>query len=433
MKFALVFVVLFFLAFSKAYPQEPVVSFESSSDTIVIDSIRAINLSTNQNVFLYQNESLHLKDTLILDVPYFNKSTSSTVYPNPCLEQTTLKIQSERAQEISIRLSDLSGQTILQSSTQLFAGANSYAISCQNSGMYLATVQKSDGVESFKIIQTASGVNEIRSLNYQGDELSYGDQLFTDVQENAKSQRLDKSDESLSIMGYHAGDILLFHFYSGIYETVYTDSPDSSITITPEFFRCVDFDGTSYPVVQIGEQVWMAKNLATTHYNSGDSIPTDLVTADWNKLQTGAYAPYLSEPKYIPYYGLLYNWFAVNDERGVCPAGWHVSTDAEWVILLDGLGGSDNAGGQLKTTGTNFWLAPNDGATNSTGFSALPSSGRNIDGVLYNDGRDCYYWLADERDSYYAFNRHIYCWHTRVAKVFHTKVDGFAVRCLKDN
>jgi uncharacterized protein (TIGR02145 family) len=176
----------------------------------------------------------------------------------------------------------------------------------------------------------------------------------------------------------------------------------------------------------------MAKNLTTTHYNNGDPIPSNIETNDWVKLNTGATAVYLNNPKHIPNYGLLYNWYAVNDERGICPVGWHISSNTEWDTLLNFLGGPEIAGGKLKATGTEFWKEPNFGANNSSGFSALPSSGRNLDGVPYNDGHDCFYWMADEKDSIYGYNRYIYYNRTLVTKVFHTKVDGFAVRCIKD-
>jgi uncharacterized protein (TIGR02145 family) len=140
----------------------------------------------------------------------------------------------------------------------------------------------------------------------------------------------------------------------------------------------------------------------------------------------------LNDPKHIPNYGRLYNWYAVNDERGICPARWHVSRNSEWITHLNYLGGHKNAGGKLKATGTEFWKEPNLGADNSSGFSAMPGSGRNLDGIADNDGSDCFYWLADERDATYACNWYTYYSRTLVLKVFHTKVDGFAVRSIKD-
>ena len=135
------------------------------------------------------------------------------------------------------------------------------------------------------------------------------------------------------------------------------------------FSTVTDIDGNVYETVVIGDQLWMAENLKVTHYNNGEDIPTGLnseSTGDWPNTIEGAYAIYYDEQSNLEIYGNLYNWYAIDDERGVCPDGWHVPSDEEWTILMDYLGGALIAG--LKMKDVLNW----DG-TNESGFTALPS------------------------------------------------------------
>ena len=153
-----------------------------------------------------------------------------------------------------------------------------------------------------------------------------------------------------------------------------------------------DIDGNPYNTKLIGTQCWMASNLKVTKYNNSpnDPISTGLdntALSNTNTSSLGAYAIYndnSANEKTI--YGNLYNWYAVNDPRKLCPTGWHVPTDAEWTILTTYLGGSGTstilvAGGKMKSTDTQpttgGWNSSStSGATNESGFSALPGGYR---------------------------------------------------------
>jgi len=100
-----------------------------------------------------------------------------------------------------------------------------------------------------------------------------------------------------------------------------------------------DIDGNLYNTVTIGTQVWLEENLKVTYYNNGDEIPNVSSNTTWLSLSTGAYCNYENNTSYAPIYGRLYNWFAVNDSRGICPTEWHIATDEEWTVLTDLLGG----------------------------------------------------------------------------------------------
>ena len=161
-----------------------------------------------------------------------------------------------------------------------------------------------------------------------------------------------------------------------------------------EYGTVTDIEGNTYKTVKTGEQEWMAENLRTSKYADGSEIPNVTDNTIWAANITGAYCDYSNNPSNSVVYGRLYNWYIASstNPQNVCPTGWHVPTDDEWMILSEFLGGSAIAGGKLKEAGTTHWAAPNTGATNETGFSSLPSGGRpNSFCCLGNYG---YYWCS---------------------------------------
>ena len=137
-----------------------------------------------------------------------------------------------------------------------------------------------------------------------------------------------------------------------------------------------DIEGNVYKTIAIGKQVWMTENLKTTKFNDGTSIPMVTENEAWIKLTTPAYSWYNNDSTANKNtYGALYNWYTVKTNK-LCPAGWHVPTDAEWVALITYLEGFTVAGGKMKEKGIEHWKSPNEGATNETGFTALPGGYR---------------------------------------------------------
>ena len=205
-----------------------------------------------------------------------------------------------------------------------------------------------------------------------------------------------------------------------------------------------DYDGNHYNAVLIGNQIWMAENLKVTHYPNGDPIPLVTNNTDWANLADtntdDAYCFYNNDAN--SNYGVLYtyaaaigdNWTRDNTvNQGVCPDGWHLPTDAEWQELVDYLGGSTIAGGKMKETGTLHWNGPNTGATNESGFSALPGGFRNTgNGLFYEAGTYGYWWSATEYSSTHAYGRFLGYGSAEVGRNNYVKSDGFSVRCIKD-
>lgn len=202
----------------------------------------------------------------------------------------------------------------------------------------------------------------------------------------------------------------------------------------PETEAVTDIDGNVYKTVIIGTQVWMAENLKTTKYRDGSAIPNVIDSTEWANFSTGAYCNYENNANNSTTYGRLYNWYAVSDSRNIAPTGWHVPTDAEWTELTDYLGGESVAAGKLKETGLTHWLEPNEGATNATGFTALPAGYRYFNGTFANVGSYGYWWSATE--DYNSTNRVYYRYmrfnNSTLDVGKYVKELGYSVRCVKD-
>ncbi|MBP7102434.1 MAG: fibrobacter succinogenes major paralogous domain-containing protein [Bacteroidales bacterium] len=192
-----------------------------------------------------------------------------------------------------------------------------------------------------------------------------------------------------------------------------------------------DIDGNTYKTVKIGTQTWMAENLKVTKYNDGTAIPNVTDGTAWSKLTTGAYCNYDNDPSKVATYGRLYNWHAVNTGK-LCPTGWHVPTSEEWNELSEYLGGYVVAGGKLKETGTTHWLSPNEGATNESGFTALPGGLRYGWGTFDYIGEDGFWWSSTETSTINAFSRTLHDYDGDLDIINSNKVAGFSVRCVKD-
>ena len=186
------------------------------------------------------------------------------------------------------------------------------------------------------------------------------------------------------------------------------------------------------PTIQIGTQKWMSKNLDVAFYRNGDPIPQVTDATAWAALTTGAWCYYNNDPTQGNKYGKLYNWYAVNDPRGLAPQGWHVPSDAEWTTLETTLGGSSVAGGKMKEAGTLNWTSPNTSATNESGFAGLPGGYRGSGGTFGGIGGSGYWWSSTETNAHYAWTRYLFYSLGDVYRTTSNKVEGFSVRCLRD-
>ena len=232
----------------------------------------------------------------------------------------------------------------------------------------------------------------------------------------------------------------------------------------------IDYDGNRYEIAEIGEQVWMTENLRVTHYPDGTEIPNISDAGAWALLSASdeAMSYYDNSLEIAETYGAVYTWSAAvkgtsgcNGEdcssasgalcnepvQGVCPDGWHIPTHYEWIVLLRqvealnddfpcdessfGYFGGD-AGGHLKFAGTGFWDDPNFGATNSSGFSALPGGKRDGDGSFSEMGRMALFWSSTVHGGSNALGYNLYFDHSLVQIASDPSRTGRSVRCVKD-
>ncbi|MCE9540906.1 MAG: fibrobacter succinogenes major paralogous domain-containing protein [Bacteroidetes bacterium] len=199
-----------------------------------------------------------------------------------------------------------------------------------------------------------------------------------------------------------------------------------------------DIDGNTYKTIKIGTQVWMAENLKVTKYRNGEAIPNVLGIAN-DSLVSGAWCYFENDSLFNIAYGKLYNWYAVNDSRGISPVGWHIPSNDEWTVLVNYLGGYNIAGGKMRESDTihwpvpkiTRWTPPEINANNESGFTALPG-GFSRDGSFYNYNNG-YWWSATEYNRGIAWLYYLdYFYITQVYSKEFYKSDGIPIRCVKD-
>lgn len=217
-----------------------------------------------------------------------------------------------------------------------------------------------------------------------------------------------------------------------------------------------DYEGNAYEMIAIGEQVWMAENLRSTKYSNGTPIEIMEDQTQWDEAAPTAkyYCWYENNESLGEIYGALYTWAAAmngapgsdaipSGVQGVCPDGWHLPSDEEFMVLERTLGMTEEEmndnmyrgtveGGMLKEQGTSYWSTPNAGATNETGFSGLPGGARDSAGVFYNNGFAAYFWLASGGDIMATF-RSLVADRSTIESNGNFNNWGYSVRCVRDD
>ena len=210
-----------------------------------------------------------------------------------------------------------------------------------------------------------------------------------------------------------------------------------------------DIDGNKYPTISTNcnNQVWMQKNLNVTRYKNGDIIPQVTDQTKWANLTTGAWCYYNNDLANGATYGKLYNWYAVNDPRGLAPAGYHIPSTSEWTTLVECLKGPGLAGYYMKEKGNLHWQpryysigtgisAVHTDSNNASGLTALPGGYRIFYGAFFglnNFGSYGLWWSSEKNTSLVASLQLTYeSNNASISPSGGVKAMGFSVRCLKD-
>ncbi len=398
------------------------ISFAGAGALTTVGTIKVENLTSGTTLTLRTGEILHLSGTIGVYSMTNKQSTGMKIYPNPMTDNSILQIYPPEAGKAVIMVCDMTGKLVAQIQSYLENYLQEFRLSGIRRGFYLIIVKGNTYNYSEKLLchGKADGIISI-------DKIINNQEVI-----EKKSKMVFNGGQTIIEMAYTSGDRLKFTGISGIYSTVVTDIPASDTTITFNFIACTDGDNNNYPIVEIGTQVWMAENLKTTKFNNGLEILNEEDNVAWNNLKTPAYCWYNnSESTYKTTYGALYNWYTVNTGN-LCPTGWHVPSDDEWTAFTTYLGGTGVASGKLKELGTAHWNLPNTGATNETGYTALPGGGRVSGGTFDGLNVSSYLWSTTATNETNAWCRILNCTCSCVASFDDIKSYGFSVRCLKD-
>lgn len=428
MKKQLLFFVLCF-AFLKLNAQEYTISFQASGAGSTVDDVLVQNVTQGTATTLTGTDLLQLSATNTgFNSGNIGRQNNISVYPNPFTNQSTVTFYATESGVAAIELFDVSGRKLFSAKSNLSRGIQSFTMNGVGRGSYVLRVQG----ETYLLVTKLTNINPAHSA------ISI---RFQDMQSVAKESHT-KSATAGEYFQYNEGDLLIITGSSGCYSTIVPLLPTHDTLITFNFVPCIDANGNSYAVVQIGNQLWMAENLNAGKYQTGEAM--DLVTDNtaWSGITTAAYCSYNNLEANSDIYGRLYNWYAATDSRNIAPHGWHVPSDAEWhrmilaidkdATLTEGVAESFFAAGMLKETGTSHWSSPNEGATNEYGFSALPAGARNYDGTYDFIGTYAHWWCTDQKTDENGWLRYIPNDWTDFQRITAGKMFGLSLRCVQD-
>ncbi len=393
---------------------------------VPIDSILIVNFYAGCDTTLYYpSTSLTINTLGSGDHP--SDPSNFIVFqnvPNPSGKVTTIRLFQPAAGEVSVVIANLRGRQVASFSRSLQRGFHLFEFTPGGSESYLFSAFSSGSSQSIKIVSGQNtGVHDC-VLQYAGV-----------IPEEAKS----KPSIPAGGFSYTPGDHVRYTGYCNTYTSVIDDAPLSSTDYTFLFSEpgtpcpgvpTLVYGGQTYHTVLIGNQCWLKENL-----NIGTMIPGGVKQTD-----NGIIEKYCSgNLEYnCEVYGGLYQWNEVmqyvttQKARGICPEGWHIPAAADWQQLANHLGGNSVAGGILKEAGTSHWYKPNYKATNSVGFTALPT-GRWIDWYFTWISYSAWFWTSTLNNwkidiRFISHNNESF----GTDRIYDTEFLGVACRCIKD-
>ncbi len=393
------------------------ITFAGTGAANTVDSVKVENLMKGTSLTLKVNEILHLTGTVGIPSSEFDNNVKLKIHPNPMKDYSMIEFSPSVAGDAVITVIDMTGRLLSQTQNYLDKSSQELRISGLKDGLYLINVSGKNYQYSGKLLCAGQSDGTLSI-----EKVSNNREIIDD--KTLKMEEKGVEDGGYVAMLFMTGDRLKYTGYSGNYGTVTTDIPTQDKTVAFNFIPCSD-GLRNYLTVQIGSQIWMAENLNTSKYNDGTDIPMGIVSSSpgfcwWN-----------NSPISDLLYGALYNWHAVNTGK-LCPTGWRVSSNFDWVTLSVYLGGENITGGKLKETGSNHWILPNYAATNEFGFTALPA-GR-YESTFRNRGLAGSWWTSTEiPGGSIAYYRSIYNEMASVISAYYeSRNNYFSVRCIKN-
>jgi uncharacterized protein (TIGR02145 family) len=405
----------------KGNAQNYLISFTGTGASGTVSTVKVENLTAGTSLTVNGDDILRLTGTVGINQVENRQSSEMKIYPNPMTDNSILQIDPPDAGNAIITVFDMAGNLVTQIQSYLENFRQEFRLSGTKNGLYLINVKGNNYQFSGKLLCIGKS-NETINI----------EKISNNQAVDEKTSKMDyKGAQATVDMPYSTGNRLKFTGISGNYSTLVMDIPTQDKTVTFNFMSCTDGDNNNYPVIEINTQIWMAENLKTTKYEDGTNIPLVTDNTQWLNLITMAYCDYGNTPGNSTTYGKLYNWYAATDSRNVCPTGWHLPNVSEWSALTTYLGGESVAGGKLKETGTTHWLSPNYGATNESGFTALPGGYRGGTGT-FASVRSSGAWWSSTGSTSDAWNLAVFYLSGVVYSSSVNKAYGFSVRCVKN-
>jgi uncharacterized protein (TIGR02145 family) len=286
---------------------------------------------------------------------------------------------------------------------------------------------------SLNTVETSTKISEIESTidKAAGEPFPYrcfyinytsGERDGSQTLEHITSEIQPSIDNYLLAKNYQRVGVIMVNFAGG------SDDGEVHTSFVQDILNLNNFSNT----LRIGNQTWMNHNLRVTTYSNGDAIPQVQDPAKWDTLTTGAWCWYNNDSTHDIFDGKLYNWYAVHDKRGLAPQGWHVARTGEWDTLISNVGGAAVAAGNLKDAGTLHWQSPNSGGMNTVLFTATPAGAR-WGSSFGSNGITALFWTSTDTGT----NDESCIWmnfDNPAAQIqSYPKINGFSVRCVKNN
>jgi uncharacterized protein (TIGR02145 family) len=225
-------------------------------------------------------------------------------------------------------------------------------------------------------------------------------------------------------------NIIFFSLYS--FHSFSQKKDSILINSSIQYGEVSDNEGHIYKTVVLDNKTWLAENLRATKYRNGEEISTTEKNKNITKETNPKYYwSYNGDDSISSIYGNLYTWYVVQDPRGICPDGYRIPSDLDWISLINSLEGNIMAGAKLKENDFKHWMKPNANATNESGFSALPGGYREVDGKYYVLGFKGYWWSSKKNYISMVWNTGLVYNIDILERLEHIKKNGLSVRCVK--